>query len=73
MPDGGKLWCAISVNKVRLRSVMRLMNLLLSSNDLLSMQAADVGISLSERDRTGNRILEIDTLNKNYTVIIYRE
>lgn len=63
MPDGGKLWCAISVNKVRLRSVMSLMNLSLSWNDLLSTQAADIGINLSGMDRIkGNKdIGEVET------------
>jgi len=51
MPDGGKLWYAISVNKVRLRSVISLINFSLSSNNLLSIQAADDGINLSGKDR----------------------
>lgn len=43
------------------------MNLSLSSNDLLSTQAADTGINLSKRDQMGNRILEVDILDNNYT------
>lgn len=31
------------------------------------MQTADAGINLSGRDWRGNRILEIDTLDNNYT------